>query len=236
MEKVSIIIPFYNCPYVDQAIRSALNQTYKNIEIIVINDGSSKHEAKIKPFLTKINYYKKSNGGTASALNTGIKAASGDYFCWLSSDDVYEPTKVEKQLAFMKKQQATISYSSFITINEHSSQTSGALGIQFPYRTMFYRTLKRGCPINGCTVMMKMSVFKEVGLFNEDYPFAHDYELWLRVVQKYDFHFLNEPLVKYRVHNDMGSKKHAELIANEVNEIKTKHTKALEQLIRKGRK
>lgn len=235
MEKVSIIIPFYNCVYIDQAIQSALAQSYENIEVIVVNDGSTKYEEKIKPFLSRIKYYWKSNGGTASALNAGIKAASGEYFCWLSSDDTYEPNKVAKQIEFMKSQHAEVSYSAYVMINEQSRPISGILGTEISNPVTFYRTLKKVCVINGCTVMMKMNVFQEVGLFNETYPFAHDYELWLRVVQKYDFHYLREPLVKYRVHNEMGTKKYAKLISKEVHEIQSKYSEALDQLIRKGR-
>ncbi|WP_394514565.1 glycosyltransferase family A protein [Priestia aryabhattai] len=95
MTKVSIIIPFYNCSYIDQAIQSALNQTYQDIEIIVVNDGSSKFNEKITPYLDRILYIEKENGGTASALNLGIKNATGEYFAWLSSDDIFLPIKYQ---------------------------------------------------------------------------------------------------------------------------------------------
>ncbi|MGO4274414.1 glycosyltransferase family 2 protein, partial [Paenibacillus sp. TAF58] len=77
--KVSIIIPFYNCPYIDQAIASAIGQTYANVEIIVVDDGSTIHADKIGPFKDRVYYLGKANGGTASALNHGIRYASGEY-------------------------------------------------------------------------------------------------------------------------------------------------------------
>lgn len=80
MSKVSIIVPFYNCPYINQALDSLVNQTYSNIEIIVVNDGSTQFSEGIIPYLDKIKYIQKENGGTTSALNTGIKHATGDYF------------------------------------------------------------------------------------------------------------------------------------------------------------
>ncbi len=231
MDKVSIIIPFYNCAYVDQAIQSALNQTYENIEIILVNDGSTIHNEKVKPFLNKIRYIEKGNGGTASALNAGIEAATGNYFSWLSSDDLYEPEKIEKQLNFMKQHHASVSYLSYILIDEKNRSISGPVGIAFPNRELFYRHLKSGCPINGCTVMLKMKIFQEVGLFDESLPFTQDYDLWLRVVQKYDFYYLDQPLVSYRVHDEMGTKRNAVAIRKEIKLVKTRHRRAINQLI-----
>jgi glycosyltransferase involved in cell wall biosynthesis len=75
--KVSILIPFYNCPYVDRAIESALQQTYPDVEVIVIEDGSSKHLPLIKPYAKHIRYIRKPNGGTASALNRGSELPAG---------------------------------------------------------------------------------------------------------------------------------------------------------------
>ena len=97
---VSIIIPVYNgSNYLKKAIDSALSQTYKNIEIIVVNDGSKDDGATEQVALSygdKINYYLKENGGVSSALNFGISKMKGDYFSWLSHDDEYTQTKIEK--------------------------------------------------------------------------------------------------------------------------------------------
>ena len=101
---VSIVIPVYNgTNYVAEAIESALNQTYKNIEIIVVNDGSKdKTENIAKSYGDKIRYYYKDNGGVASALNLGIKEAKGEYISWLSHDDIYYPNKIERQIEELK--------------------------------------------------------------------------------------------------------------------------------------
>src|SRR5574344_1270331 len=103
--KVSIVIPVYNgSNYLKQAIDSAINQTYKNIEIIVVNDGSNDDEATEKIALSygdKIKYYKKVNGGVASALNLALKNMTGKYFSWLSHDDLYYANKIEKQINFI---------------------------------------------------------------------------------------------------------------------------------------
>ena len=106
--KVSIIIPVYNgSDFMKEAIDSAINQAYKSIEIIVINDGS-KDDGKTKnialSYGNNIRYFEKENGGVATALNLGIKEMTGEYFSWLSHDDYYYPKKIEKQINFLKKQ------------------------------------------------------------------------------------------------------------------------------------
>ena len=96
---VSIIIPVYNgSNYVKEAIDSALAQTYKNIEVIVVNDGSTDNTEKIvKSYGDKIRYFYKENGGVASALNLAIENSKGEYISWLSHDDVYYPNKIQEQ-------------------------------------------------------------------------------------------------------------------------------------------
>ncbi len=102
---VSIVIPVYNgANYVAEAIDSALAQTYSRIEVLVINDGSNDNNATRDIALSygeRIRYIEKENGGVASALNRGIKEMNGDYFSWLSHDDLYFPQKVQTQVDFL---------------------------------------------------------------------------------------------------------------------------------------
>ena len=104
--KISIIIPAYNASdYLSEAIDSALNQTYSNIEIIVVNDGSKDDGATEKIALSygqKIRYLSKENGGSSSALNWGISHMTGEWFSWLSHDDLYVPEKLQKQWEYMQ--------------------------------------------------------------------------------------------------------------------------------------
>ena len=104
---VSIIIPVYNGGnFLRDAIESALNQTYPNIEVIVVNDGSDdcgETEKIASDFVGKIVYLSKENGGVSSALNFGIQQMKGDFFSWLSHDDLYVETKIEEQLFYFFK-------------------------------------------------------------------------------------------------------------------------------------
>jgi glycosyltransferase involved in cell wall biosynthesis len=232
VNKVSIIIPFYNCPYVDKAIESALNQTYKNIEIILVNDGSTLYKEKIVPYLDQITYMEKSNGGTASALNMGILNASGEYFSWLSSDDLFHPEKIEKQLHFMKSINASASYSNFYLINENGSIISSPQAMGFPNQTQFLKRMRRGCAINGCTVILKMNIFKEFGLFDETLLYTQDYDFWLRILPSYIFHYFPEPLVNYRVHDNMGTKQHRIKIRIELQNTIQRHIIKMNALVK----
>ena len=101
---VSIVIPVYNAEkYIERALKSLINQSYKNIEVIVVNDGSTDNTEKIvKKYVDKIRYFYKENGGVASALNLGIKNMKGEYFSWLSHDDVYYTNKIERQIEELK--------------------------------------------------------------------------------------------------------------------------------------
>ncbi|MED1203461.1 glycosyltransferase [Heyndrickxia acidicola] len=231
--KVSIIIPTYNCRYTDQAIISAMNQTYSNKEIIVIDDGSTQEFDKIIPYLSSIRYCWKPNGGTGSALNLGIEQASGDYFSWLSSDDLFEPDKLEKQVWFMISQHYDVSYTNYSFIDVDSNVTGRSVGLHFPSKKDFYNRFKTFCHINGCTVMMKMDVIKKVGLFNENLRYTQDFEYWLRVIQHYDFHYLDEPLVNYRVHSESESFKSADAQLQEIYQLNDKYRPMLEEMIQK---
>ncbi|CAI8947638.1 teichuronic acid biosynthesis glycosyltransferase TuaG [Priestia megaterium] len=231
MSKVSIIVPFYNCPYINQALDSLINQTYKDIEIIVVNDGSTQYVEKIIPYLDRIKYIQKENGGTASALNRGIEHATGDYFCWLSSDDIYYPEKTEVQFSFMKEKNALFSHTNYCAIDKKSRIISPPLGIQPPSRLEIIKRISTKNFINGCSVMIDKSVFNHVGVFDETLPYTHDYDLWIRIIHKFDVFYLSQPLLLYRIHKQMGSKKHAVAIKKEIDFIINHHKNTMESLL-----
>ncbi|GIP29952.1 glycosyl transferase family 2 [Paenibacillus sp. J23TS9] len=213
---VTIIIPFYNDPYVDQAVQSALSQSYAPLEIIVVDDGSTSYADRLAPFRSHIYYLGKGNGGTASALNHGIRYASGEYIAWLSSDDLFYPEKISHQVQFMMQQGAFISHTNFNVIDRFSQITSFRAGCSFSNILDFYRIFMNGNPVNGCTVMMKKELFCHVGLFDENLPYTHDLDFWRRVIQAgFPLPFLDEPLVGYRQHEAMGTIRHKAVIEQE---------------------
>lgn len=221
--KVSIVIPFYNCPYINEAITSVLDQTYENKEIIVVNDGSTNNIEKITPFLQHIQCLEKPNGGTASALNLGIRHANGDYIAWLSSDDYFLPDKLEKQIDFMLKKQLKISFSPFYIINERHEIIHEPIFLKFYNSEQMKRVLKRQNFLNGSTAVIHKSIFEEVGYFNEALLYTQDYEYWLRVSKQFEIGYFEVPTIHYRVHNQMGTKKNNDLIKKEIQMVQNKY-------------
>jgi glycosyltransferase involved in cell wall biosynthesis len=209
--KVSIIIPVYNgSDYLSQAIDSALNQTYTNIEVIVVNDGSNDEGASDKIALSygnAIKYYFKENGGVSSALNLGICKMTGEYFSWLSHDDIYMPDKIEKQVKRLRELDFAdvIIYSGYRAINKKSKVKNDFYPILSDPEYFFY-DLFCGWPVHGCTVLIPKICFSKVGLFNESNKTAQDYEMWFRLLKAgYQFILVPEALIKFRVHSAQAS-------------------------------
>ncbi|WP_238996543.1 glycosyltransferase [Paenibacillus pinistramenti] len=203
--KVSVVIPFYNCPYVQQAIESVLSQTYPHIELILVDDGSTRHTELLAPYMDRIRYFRKENGGTATALNEGLRRATGDYFCWLSSDDVFAPWKTEEQLRFMQQMNAEISCTKFNVINQEGTIIAYNNGLDPIKEKLFLQKMMQGCFVHGCTVMAKMSLLREAGEFDETLKYAHDYDLWMRIALRVPFHIMDMTLINYRMHDQMGT-------------------------------
>ncbi|WP_379146670.1 glycosyltransferase family 2 protein [Paenibacillus sp. sgz500992] len=233
--KVSVVIPFYNCPYVDLAVESVLAQSYPDIEIIVVDDGSLFHTEKLAPYRDRIKYFHKSNGGTASALNLGIKAASGSYFAWLSADDLFHPDKIRRQMEALRSTGTSFNHTAYYYINEQGDRVSEVIKVPFPDRSQLIATMMTGCPVNGSTVLLDMDIFRTVGIFNERFLYTQDYDLWLRILPHYRWSYIEEPLLDYRIHKEMGSVIHSEAQNKEIKMVQAKHHRSLSQLLRKER-
>ena len=204
--KISVIIPVYNGGnFLSQAIESVLNQTYQNYEIIVVDDGSTDNTRQIaKRFKDKIKYYYKNNGGVASALNYGIKKMTGDYFAWLSHDDVYTKDKLEIQIDFLTelKDKNTILFSNFNLVDSNNriiTKTNYLANLKVEELCVGYYPVVKGC-INGCTILINKNCFEKVGLFDESLKTTQDYDMWLRLFKQYPSYCIPNCLVNYRIH------------------------------------
>lgn len=209
--KVSIIIPVYNgSNFLRESIDSALSQTYKNIEILVINDGSKDDGATEKIALSfgdKIIYISKENGWVASALNLGIREMIWEYFSWLSHDDLYLPSKIEKQIDSLSNlsNKNTIISSDYIIVNEKQESLS-EMKLDYTSENLPYKLLMNWF-INGCTLLIPKAVFDDVWVFEDTLKTTQDYHLWFRMMKKYKFINIPEFLVKSRQHWEQDSRK-----------------------------
>ncbi|ANX12086.1 hypothetical protein ABE41_008710 [Fictibacillus arsenicus] len=230
---VSVIIPFYNCRYIGQSIESVLKQTYSNIELIVVNDGSTEHQHLITPYLSRVVYIEKANKGAASALNEGIKKAKGEYLVWLSSDDIINPFKIEYQLKFMKSRNSFICFTNFNKVDKDNQIIKYNSGIHYKSNLEIIIAFKTYNPINGCTVMMSKKVVDTIGYFNEALRYTQDYEFWMRVAFHFPIDYYHITLTNQRIHEEMGTKRHLSEILNEFKIVNNNYKKSLEELIRK---
>jgi len=202
---VSIIIPVYNGEnYLAEAINSALAQTYDNIEIIVINDGSTDSTKEIAlSYGNKIRYYSKKNGGVSTALNMGISLMHGEYFSWLSHDDLYLPDKVKCQVNALANNPNRIAYSDYDVIDKNGTVIATMdIAKHYPkYDLTFglFPILRQ--VLNGCSLLIHKSHFASIGMFDEDLRSVQDYDLWFRMFRGVKLTYVNELLVSQRQHS-----------------------------------
>jgi glycosyltransferase involved in cell wall biosynthesis len=208
MPRVSVIIPVYNgANYLREAIDSALAQTSSDVEVIVVNDGSRDGGATAeiaRSYGDRIRYIEKENGGVSSALNRGIEAMQGHWFCWLSHDDRYLPAKVSTQLAFLDRNpEARIVGCNFELIDEHGDVTSE---FREPLRIVRTGRDVLSSWIYGCGLMIDRAALVDAGLFNESNRTTQDLEMWLRLVERHPIHLIADVLAQFRQHAEAGSR------------------------------
>ena len=211
--KVSIVIPVYNSEkFLKASLESAICQTYSNVEIIAVNDGSTDGSLEIlESYGDKITIINQQNMGLAKAVNVGIKKISGDWIKWLSPDDVLYSNAVEILVKEAKKlAKNTILYSNWEMIDEkgnkmrdfHESNYNHLDNFEFNVR------LLDGQQINVNTTLIPLSLFKKGCTINDlENSVAIDYDFFLRSAILYDtkFHLLENSLIKYRIHSNQLS-------------------------------
>jgi glycosyltransferase involved in cell wall biosynthesis len=184
---VSVIIPTYNRAHlVGQAIRSVLNQTYQDLEIILVNDGSTDNtEEIVKGFNDdRIRYIRHDeNKGAAAARNTGIEAALGEYIAFQDSDDEWLPEKLEKQIRVLENAPAKVG-----VVYTDMWRIRGS-------KRKYWHSPIMGIAIQ--TTVIKRQCFDRVGMFDERFPRLIESDLFIRLSKYYCFHHLDEPLVNY---------------------------------------
>ena len=226
---VSIIIPVYNgSNYLAEAIDSALAQTYKNMEIIVVNDGSNDDGATEKiarSYGEKIRYFSKENGGVSSALNYGIQQMRGEWFSWLSHDDLYTPQKVEHSIKALnrcdlREIEKVVVYTDGVLVRSGGSKIKNFkqyfeeeriyLGEEVAYEIACNGVL---C---GCCLLIHKTAFDKIGLFDESLRYSQDALMWYSLfLNGYDVYYSKNKDVFGRVHKLQVTNTHRELFLND---------------------
>lgn len=199
--RVSVVIATYNMAgFLLLALRSALAQTYRNIEVLVIDDGSTDGTAEVvAPFLAdaRVRYLTQANAGQAAAKNRGIRESTGEYVAFLDADDLWMPDKLEAQMPLFAASRAVgVVCSAFVYIDEegnplphvphelHRGRVSGPL--------LFSNFVGFG------TSVVRRECFERLGAFDERLGMGIDYDLWLRFSTQYEFDYVDRPLLYYR--------------------------------------
>lgn len=214
---VSVIIPTYNRAHViSRAIRSVLNQTFQNWELIIVDDGSNDNtEEVVRSFSDpRILYiHHQSNRGASAARNTGIQLARGRYIAFLDSDDEWLPEKLEKQLRVLESSDKDVGavYTGAIFIDEES----GRQRIKRPQAKgrILMEELAYNPIGSASRVMIKRECFAKCGSFDEDFPPLEDWDMWIRLAERYTIDYVDEALVKYFEHSGSLSSEPSRLIA-----------------------
>lgn len=214
--KVSVILPTFNGAsrgYLDEAIESALSQTYKNYELIIIDDGSNDGTEKVcKKYLdgVRVKYIYQDNKGLAIARNTGIVHSSGSFVCFIDDDDVWKREKLQRQIDFFIKNNDP-RVGMVYTAAEYIDEEGRSLGIRYApakgdiYKTLIFKGNIITCP---SSVMIKKEVLEKVGILKAEMKSLEDLELWFRIAQIYHVYSINDDLVKYRLHQNRITSSH----------------------------
>ena len=201
MPTVSVIIPAYNAErYLREALDSVMAQTYGDVEVVVVDDGSTDGTREIvRGYGPAARLIEQANAGPSAARNRGVREAGGELVAFIDSDDLWLPEKLALQVPlFDAERRVALVYCHCDRMNAdgetlptpHPPRPQGRVFLDF--------LLRNHCPTSGAVV--RRDVFLEMGGFPEDMIWAEDWHLWLRVARRYDFAAVEEVLVRHRVH------------------------------------
>lgn len=219
MSKVSVIIPAYNYGhYVGEAVESALNQNIPELEVIVIDDGSTDNTKDVlEKYISQIKYMYQPNRGLPAARNAGICAASGDYIAFLDADDRWLSNKLQLQMEqFVKHPKVGLIYSDAYILSDKGCE--GRLLEKFtkyPVGNVHNKLFQENF-IPVCTAIVAKQCFEKVGLFDESLKSAEDYDLWLRLTRFFEVDCVPQPLVMYRKHSANMSADEERMLINKI--------------------
>lgn len=208
---VTVVVAAYNGErWIEQTLESVFGQTYPNLEIIVVDDGSTDGTVDLLQAHTpRLRLIRKANGGAAAARNAGARAASGKYLAFLDQDDLWYPEKVAVQIGALQSDAAlSWSYTDAILFDSDTGRELGrASDRNRMHRGDVLIPLLMGNFIPFASIVVERNVLLDAGGFPEDEACAHidDWDLWLRIAQTHRLEYTDTPLVRYRLHQDQAT-------------------------------
>lgn len=205
--QISVLLPVYNGgPYLKEAIRSILNQTFKNFEFIIINDGSTDNSKMIMEAYAatdkRIRIFNQKNQGLVATLNRGLKLAKYNLIARMDADDIAVPTRLEKQVSFMQKNPNIVVLGSWMKLINHNGVKLRTISYPTTAENLKDRLLQE-CLMAHPSVCMRKDIILELGGYRQLYKHAEDYDLWLRVFERDNdsIENLKDILLLYRQHD-----------------------------------
>jgi glycosyltransferase involved in cell wall biosynthesis len=205
-KRVSAVITAYNSEaFIADAIKSVLDQSRVVDEIVVVDDGSTDGTRRVVTEFEDqgIKYILQPNSSAGAARNRGLRETSGDYIAFLDADDFWLPNKIRQQIHYLENNPSAALVSGFArwwNVTKDTVRISGK-------RVKDMKTLRREILVhnvigNPSMVMLRRSALEDVGVFDDSIRWGQDWDLWIRLVEKYDANVLEEPLTVYRWHQD----------------------------------
>jgi glycosyltransferase involved in cell wall biosynthesis len=226
--RVAVVIPTHNCaPYLARALDSVFAQTYRNLYVVVVDDGSTDNtDGVLRGYGERGIFLKQPHSGPGAARNRGIRASDGTYIAFLDADDVWLPTKLERQIELLERQPHLDLVCSDFSLRGGLAPTQSYLnGLRLHADALVFERLLRNCPVCTSTVVIRRRCLDDVGLFNESLTVSEDLNLWLRIASRCELALIPEVLVtKYARNENLSS---ATSLERKLSDIVT----ALEDLI-----
>lgn len=204
---ITVILPVYDGEkYISQAIESVLKQSYSDLELIIVNDGSTdKTENEIFKFKDdRIKYVTQSNLGPSAARNKGMSIAKGKYFAFIDADDLYESTKIEEQVKILdNKKEICVVYNDYFEVDEyltHIRTVSPEYVSECRYDLLAMMLFR---PVISCpsSIMIRRDCYDRGLKYNCTYKHGDDYDFLINLLKYYNFYYIHKPLYIYRKHN-----------------------------------
>jgi glycosyltransferase involved in cell wall biosynthesis len=204
-DAVSVVIPVYNAePYLEDTLKSVFAQTYPHIEIIAVDDGSSDRSVEIlERYSGRVVLVRQKNSGPAVARNRGVREARGKWIAFLDADDLWAPTKIQRQLDARGHRLWSYTDSIFMGgVNDGRKDSD----LNEKYQGRVLEMLVRNNFLCVSSVLIEREAHLDAGGFSESLQSIEDWELWIRLASAHEIAYVNEPLVRYRVHSGSASR------------------------------
>lgn len=215
MPKVSVIIPAYNAmSYLPETLESVFGQTFTDLEILIVNDGSLDDIVEWASQIgdSRVKFISQANQGVSAARNTGIIKAQGEYIAFLDADDLWEPTKLEKQVHCLEANPTVGLAYTWTNFIDEFGQSTGVSIFSHAEGNVWQEIVVRDMVSTGSSTMIRAECFDKVGLFDSDLCVGEDRDMWTRIAACYPFAVIKEPLTLYRRHPQNTTKSNEKII------------------------